>query len=439
MKISLQQTLFEIINFVMALIFAIPLGLLIEQLCGYPLYSHCLIPAVSALGFLMGRVSMPRSMGVAMAMLAVGTVVSVAAALLLSSGTTTVTVFITLLTLFFAIFFFFSARKAGYTIYAPMAVSGILIHIVVLLCCTGLEWGPAVNRLASVVSITYFLLTLYAFSAKGLRRSMHRGSGSKRVTYPAGMQMGNFFLVTGFIILTGLVSNIYPIFKIFSRLFSHVINFIVSIFALLVGLLQRRTYSYSVEEEAAPQVAEDNIMNAAAKGEAAWVTTAVEIFAFVLVMIVLLYLAVRLFHKLRQSGMKLPNWLRNLRDKFAPIQNEDFTDETENLFDAKKMLKDTGDRLKNTLKKIRERPQKIDDFPDNRMKIRFTYQQLLKSVMRRKPTAAAMTPNEILKSEHPGKQDFSQFMAYYNQARYSQAQIPDEAVLCAKGILKQKM
>ena len=95
--------------------------------------------------------------------------------------------------------------------------------------------------------------------------------------------------------------------------------------------------------------------------------------------------------------------------------------------------------LQNTLKKIRERPQKIDDFPDNRMKIRFTYQQMLKSVIRRTPKATAMTPNEVLNAEYPGEEDFTEFMGYYNKARYSTQDIPDDAVDCARGILKQKM
>ena len=439
MKISMQRTLFEVINFVMALIFAIPLGVLFEQMCGYPLYSHCLIPAVSVFGFLMGRVSMTKPMAVSMVLTGVAAVVSTVAALLLCSGTTLVTVLITLLTLFFSVFFFFSARKAGYTVYAPMAVSGILIHIFVLICCTGFEWDASVSNFTSIIAIIYFLLTLYAFSAKGLRRSMHRGSGSKRVTYPAGMQMGNFLLVTGFVLIAAFISNIYPIFKVFSTAFAYVIQFIIAAFAFFIGLFERRSYGYDVEEGVSEQVAEDSILNAEPKGEASWVTTAVEIFAFILVLLVLMYFAVRIFHKLRESGMKLPGWLRDLRDKFAPVQDEDFVDETENLFDAKQMLKDTGARLKNTLKKIRERPQKIDDFPDNRMKIRFTYQQMLKSVIRRTPKATAMTPNEVLNAEYPGEEDFTEFMGYYNKARYSTQDIPDDAVDCARGILKQKM
>ena len=65
--------------------------------------------------------------------------------------------------------------------------------------------------------------------------------------------------------------------------------------------------------------------------------------------------------------------------------------------------------LKNTLKKIRERPQKIDDFEDDRMKVRFAFQQLLKKVILRDPSAAAKTPNEIFRQEYDGEEDFREY------------------------------
>lgn len=439
MKISLQRTLFEVISFVLATIFVIPLGVLMEQLCGYELYTCCLITALSALGHVAGRISLKMPMGAAMATCAVGAVAATGLAFLLCPGFELVTLLICLLTLFFSLFFFFSARKAGYTIHAPMSISGILIHIFVLICSTGFGWAEEVNRLVSVVAIVFFLLSLFAMNAKGLRKSLHRGNGQKSVAYPSGMQNGNFLLVTGFIIIAAFISNIYPIFNLFSQLFAHVIGAIIAAFTFFISLFDRRAVAADIEEGVSQEAAENSIMNAEPKGEAAWVTKSVEIFAFVVVMLLLIYVAFKAYQKLRQSGLKIPRFLQNLKDKFAPVTEEDFTDETENLFDAKTLLKDTGDRLKKTWKKLRERPQKIDDFPDDRMKLRFTFQQLLKRVVQRDPKAASKTPNEIFQQEYPGEEDFKSFMDYYNLARYSHEDIPEDAVDCARGILKQKM
>ncbi len=441
MKLTLQRTLSEIINLLMALLFVIPLGVFVEQLCGYPLFHCCLIPCASIIGFLLGRYSLPKNITVAMILCGVGFAASTLLALALSWGMGIATVILTILTAFFSIFLYFSARKAAYTIYAPMAVGGVLLHLVVLLCCAGFEWSDRVTRFTSTVAICYFLLTLFAFSAKGLRRSMHRGSGDKRVVYPAGMQMGNFLMVAGFILVAAFISNIYPIFRLFSAAFSVVLKGLLAIMAFISSLFDRRTISTGEEytESVAEVASEDNLMAYDPKGEAGWVTTGVELFAFLCVMLFVAYALYKLFVKLRESGVRLPGFLRNLRDKFSPVVDEDYVDESENLFDMKKVLSETKDSLKTRLKKLRERPQRLEDFPDPRMKVRFAFQQLLKKVKTRNPGAATQTPNEIYEAEYAGEADFREFMDYYNAAKYSDQVLSDDAAECAKAILKQKL
>lgn len=442
MKLAPQRMLFEGINFLLAVLFVIPLGILIEQSCGLLPYQGCFIPCLSVIGFLFGRFSLQSSIQKGMLQCCAGFVVATGLAATLSLGLGLATVLLTLLTAFFSVFFFFSARKAAYTVYAPMAVSGILIHLMVLLCFAAFALDAGLGQLASMVSIAFFLLTLFAFSAKGLRRSMHKGSGSKRVVYPAGMQMGNFLLVTGFILVAAFISNIYPIFQLFSQGFSVILRGLMAIVAFLSSLFDRRTISGAYETESEPVVeasADDNIMDFDPKGEASWITTGVEVFAFICVMLFVVYALYKLIRKLQASGVRLPAFLRNIKDKFAPIQEEDYVDESENLFDMKKLLSETGNNMKNALKKLRERPQKLEDFSDNRLKIRFAFQQLLKRVTLRNPNAVTQTPNEIYRTEYDGEAEFRKLMDYYNAAKYSEQDIPDEAAVCAKEILKQKL
>ena len=439
MKISLQRTLFEIINFVLAILFVIPLGVLMEQLCGQSLYQCCMIPCLAVLGHIIGRFSMKMPVKISILMCLGGAVISLILAILLCPGFQLVSVLICLVTVFFAVFFFFSARKAGYTVHAPMTVVGVLLHILVLICCTGFQWSGAVTKLVSTVAIVFFLLTLFSMSAKSLRKSLHRGTGVKQVVYPAGMQMGNFLLVAGFIIIAAFISNIYPIFNLFSSAFGYVIRAIISAFAFFISLFDRRGVATDVEEGVSQEAAQESIMNVEPKGEAAWVTGMVEVIAFICVLAMACYFVVKIISKLRQSGMRLPGWLRDLKDKFLPVLDEDFVDETESLFDPQKLLKDTGDRLKSSLKKLRERPQRIDDFEDPKLKVRFAYQQLLKRVSIRDPQANTKTPNEIYRAEYSGEDDFREFMDYYNQARYSHTPLPDDAEDSARAILKQKL
>ncbi len=439
MKTSMQRTLFEIINLILALLLVIPLGVLFEQLCGYPLYRCCLIPCLSIIGFLLGRFSMTKPMNLSIILSVLSLLAATALSLVFCPGFHLVTLLITLLTAFFSVFFFFSARKAGYTVYSPMLTSGILLHIMVLIFCTGLQWDAKTARFTSLISIFFFLLALFAFSAKGLRKSVHKTSSDRRVVYPAGIQMGNFLLVAGFILVAAFLSNIYPIFYLFSRGFTYVIRALVAFFGFFSSLFTRRSVSTEIEEATEESIAEDSILNAEPKGEAGWITTGVEIFAFLLVVAFFAYALLKLIQKFRRSGAHLPTFLRNLRDKFAPVADEDFTDETESLFDARQLLSDTGKRMKDAWNKFRERPQKLDDFPDNRTKMRFAFQQLLKRVQHRDPGALAKTPNEIYAAEYAGEEDFREFMDYYNEAKYSDNPVSESAVDCARGILKQKM
>ena len=149
-KTSMQRLLFECINLLMALLFVIPLGVLVEQLCGFPLYRCCLIPCLAGIGYILGRVSMTKPMGVSMGLCIGGTVIAVILAVLLSPAGVLIHILMALLTLCFSGFFFFSARKAGYAIYAPMAITGILLHVLVLIICTGLQWNDSVARLLSL-------------------------------------------------------------------------------------------------------------------------------------------------------------------------------------------------------------------------------------------------------------------------------------------------
>ena len=439
-----QRMLYEVINLLMALLFIIPMGVFVEQICGFPLYHCCFLPCFAAIGYLLGRFSMTKPMTLAMILSGVGFVLSTLGALVLSIAMQLglAGILLTMVTAFFSLFFFFSARKAAYTIYAPMAVSGILIHLLILLFCEGFAWGDAVRRFTSTVSICFFLLTLFAFSAKGLRRSMHRGSGEKRVVYPAGMQMGNFLLVTGFILVAAFISNIYPIFKIFSTGFAVILRALLAVMGFISSLFDRRTISTAVaeEEESAVSVAdEDNIMAVDPKGEASWLTHAVEIFAFICVMLLVVYALYKLAKKLRDSGVRLPAFLQRMKDRFAPVVEEDYVDENESLFDMKQMLSDIRGNMSGALKKLRDRPQKLEDFSDDRLKIRFVFQQMLKRVKQRNPKAEASTPNEIYRKEYDGEANFRQFMDYYNLAKYSDAHLPADAGEVAREILKQKL
>lgn len=435
-----HNTVFEIVNYVLAFFLVLPMGVFLEQVCGFPLGRCCFIPCISLIGYALGRWSMPKHPPVAVAASIIGAIAAGAAAFFLAPAGLLIHVLLVLLALFFAVFFFFSARKAGYTVYAPMSITGILIHVLILFMAIGLEFNQRAVNFASICAIIFFLLTLYSFSAQGLRKSLHKGSGEKSVTFPAGMQMGNFLLVTGFIIIAAFASNIHPVFQVFSKGFVYVIRWIFTGIAYIKSLFAHK--GPLIEEESSSNANNENeniLMQNEPKGEAAAVTAGVEIFSFLIVLILVVIAALKIYQKLRKAGLKLPAFMQHLRDRFNPVVDEDYIDETENLFDTGKLLGDTGARLKQAITRLRERPQKISDFKDNRMKLRFAYQQILKKQLQRDPAHISRTPNELYATCFSGREDMKQLIEDYNRARYSSEDITDDSARRAETILKQRL
>ena len=86
------------------------------------------------------------------------------------------------------------------------------------------------------------------------------------------------------------------------------------------------------------------------------------------------------------------------------------------------------------VRKITDRAQKFDDFKDDRLKIRFVYQQLLKRLQKDNSGSLYQTPNELQAAlpEHA-----ESFIAAYNGVRYADAAPDSEAVAQAKQLLDQ--
>ena len=86
MKLTPQRMLFEGINFLLAVLFVIPLGVLIEQSCGVAPYHGCFIPCLAVIGFLFGRFSLQSSIQKGMLQCAIGFITATVLALFLSTN-----------------------------------------------------------------------------------------------------------------------------------------------------------------------------------------------------------------------------------------------------------------------------------------------------------------------------------------------------------------
>ncbi len=439
-----QRVLFEIVNFLLVLSFTIPIGAFAEAFFGYPLYRTAFLLCYACLGYILGRLSMHAQAGQAMGACAIG----IAAAGLLmafslpapAKGFWVGYIVHILLAMFLSVYFYFCARKAGYAIYGPLSISGIIVHLAVLILFAGLEYPDALLRVASLAAIVFFLLSLYAFNAKGLRRSIHAGSQKATVSYPAGMQMCNFFLITGFIILALILSNISPLFTMFSFVFGRLIKAIIALMGFVTGLFDRRGVATSYEEDETATVAEeDSLFVVEPRGESSLMSTLVVIFSMACVAVLLIVFLRWLFKKgLKRIG-GVPRFLLKLKSKFAPPEEEDYVDETENLFTWKSLWDGSKESLLNALRRATERPQRMDDFADPRMKIRFAFKEVLKKIVSSDPRGMYETPYELLANQLDNEDDYAGLIEAYNDVRYGNIMPTDEQVKTARRVMKQKI
>jgi hypothetical protein len=435
----MQRLLFECISLVMAILFVIPFGVCFEQWFGFPLWRTAFLPCFAVIGHIAGRATLRSQEGVAMGACGISAVVATVLTGIFLPGWGLGGIICLLLTLAGSVFLFLCARKAGYSLYTPMAVVGILADLGLILICAIQSIPEASQRVVSLSACAYFLLSLYAFNSSSLRSSLHKGTTARNIRYPRGIKMNNFGMLTAFIVLAILISNIYPLFQGFSTVFMKVLSFLVKCFSFLSLLFDRRGVLIDAEEESSSTTVddEDNIYAYEPKGESAIITTIVEIFAMIVVAILLCYLAYRAVKYLKAHLKGAGGMIGRLRGMFAVPVDDDYVDEEESLT-LKEILAQAGKSLSENAKKIAQRPQRIDDFPDDRLKIRFVYQHLLKSLRDRDPGCLYQTPNEFQAKELDSDEDVTSFIAAYNTVKYADGAPGPDDIQAARRLLKRK-
>lgn len=447
MKVSsIQRWLFEFINLVLVVTFTIPLSLLLGWFFHYDAPWILWLLSVTVLGYLAGRMTMRADALQAQIVcysVAIACGIFVARILHIFTGgfllhLTGNVVYVALAT-FGSIGFFFCARKAGYTIYAPMSTVGLILHILSLIVVSALDMTEQIRTVTSVAGILFFVLSLYAFNANGLRKSVHADERAKSARLPHGIQMSSFLLVTGFVLLTVLLSWIGPAIPVLAVGIGKAFLLVFRLVGWLVGLADSlgNTGVQAQTDSSAEETSLADFMGDGAKDQSAFWNSVVNVFGFLVITIlsiVLLYL----FYKKFLKGVKgVQQLLNRLRGMFEPEHVEDYEDEEESLFSWKKALDSASEGLRNVLRKVTDRPQKYDDFQTGRLKIRFVYQQLLRQRMGGDGGAVGRyeTPNELL--EHLPS-DADAFIESYNGVRYADQEPSSKQLSLAKALLPKK-
>lgn len=442
---SFQRWLFEAINLLLVLTFSVPLSALLGLAFGYVSQLTLWVLCVVALGFLAGRLTMRLSAGAAM--LGCGLAAAGAGALcgvllgLFTGGFGAHllgSIVYVAAAVIGSVYFFFCARKAAYTIYAPMTTVGVLLHLAALLALTALKAPAQLLRICSGAAIVFFLLALYAYNARGLRKSVYTGDKARSAHLPRGIQASSFLLVSSFILLAVLLSWLGPAIPALAGLVGRGLLFLVRGVLSLIGLIDKLAFLVEpLQSGSSGESDSGSFMDAEPREQSELMNHLVGVLAIVAVVILGAALLVMFYKKFLKGLKGVQALLSRLRGMFEPEQEEDYVDETESLFSWKKALESATEGLRGALLKLTDRPQKFDDFQTGRLKIRFVYQSLLKRRMAQEGGAAGRyeTPNELqphLPTEAAG------LIEAYNGVRYAGAE-PTEAQLSqAQALLKQK-
>lgn len=114
--------------------------------------------------------------------------------------------------------------------------------------------------------------------------------------------------------------------------------------------------------------------------------------------------------------------VRRAKSKPRLIEGEDYVDEIEAL-----------ERPRTHRRFHRQSGQSFSDFADDRLKIRFAFQQLLRRRKEKDNLAHTKTPNELRQEE---LEEEDRLIAAYNRVRYGDGNVTKKDILAAKRYLE---
>lgn len=426
---KLTRLLGECFSFLLCALFLVPFIIFINYLyfqnaSGFSQFAAGFL-LLSLAGYVSGRLSATKNPGVSFAACLLSALFAGAIPYISLGILSPISAVISGLSLLLSICFFFLAHSGDYLGHPRFTMAGIIVYVIAIIAAQALGFSSNANTLLRTFGLIYFLLCLYSFNALGLRKSMHKNSTG--LNLPAGLRGNNLILITCFIGFGILLTGLYPIFQGLLWLLSQVgkvFPFIQAFFNWISHLGSDATEPPSTPGEA--------IEFGGSGGVSRLGNIVFYIIVAFCIILVVTFIIVLIINVIRKGWKGLPNLFKNLRNLFQPNQAEDYEDETKSLFDLRQFWENTTGKVKSTFGRIFVRPQKLKDMPDNRMKVRFVYKELLAKTAR--PGRMYQTANEFLAEEYD--LPTSGFPEYYNEARYSSKDIPDEAVVTATEILK---
>lgn len=306
---------------------------------------------------------------------------------------------------------FFLGLRGDQPFPPKVALASIILYI---FDCSYFYLNTGVIR--EIMPITYcalgaFLLSLYSFNTNSLHNGLHNVKGGAVMAVPAGLRSRNLIMLTVFLLIAVPLANLSFLQKGLSAGLGFLLRCVWSVLKALTSgggdAMMVPTATPEVTEEVSEAVELDP-----------GTSDGIFVPIFISIMLILaLITAIAVFIPKpdgRGGRGSVRDWLKKL---FKVRQVEAYEDSVERLLDLKGILKKGRDSVKSFFDKLTATPEKFEDMPNGRMRVRFAYKNLLNSnrVNRR---AVYYTPREL--SAELGIAEIQELAEVYNTVRYKE-------------------
>lgn len=274
-------------------------------------------------------------------------------------------------------------------------------------------------RIPALAGLTLgaFLLSMFSFNAAGITSGLHNTKTGQKLSVPAGLRIKNMLMLVVFLVIALLISLIEPLRSVFSLILTLIINLAAWISDVMGSEQQMPTGgsgggSSSIEPQTVPDVPVNRPMQ----------ITFYILMGLVLIIaaVIIIAVIVSLNAKGERGGAKGNKRRSRRRKKYS--EETEYDDSVERLLDLRGFVQRRRDRISERLKKITRRPQRIDDMPDDRSKVRFAYYSFLRSNAGRN-ISRTLTPLEV--SQRRLAESVEKLAVDYSSVRYNEASVPD--------------
>ena len=301
-----------------------------------------------------------------------------------------------------------------------LAVASLLVYLGGSLYFFLGDWEIAAFRPLCWCGLASFCLSLYSFNAASLYIGVHNVKGGESMAIPSGIRGRNLILLTVFLVAAVLLGSLGVVHRFLSGAGRWLVSLGAAFLRFMAGLgggsgmMSPTSPTPTAEETEGP-----GLSNIVEDGDP---TFAVFYGIILGVCGILFFLLAYGFVKegRRGGGHRFADWVRGL---FRTREILEYEDDVERTGDLRSALAEGGKKARRWLKKLREKPERFDDMPDDRMRFRFAYKALLKSG-RVSGWIPSATPREVggkLETEA-----FRELTEAYCAARYDLEREPTE-------------